>query len=92
MLNEPDGGNSLTEFDDVILKGYDGDLDFNRFQFVEEEAWKELVQMNVAENTMKKLRFCEKLFNTWKTERNQQRGDLIPDKPIEDFTVEELNK
>lgn len=81
MDSEGSSENTMSEFE-VEQE----DLDYDRFQFVEEDEWKALVQVNVAEKTMKKLRFCEKLLITWRTERNLNGGDLIPEKPIEDYS------
>lgn len=79
----------LLEFDDVEEEPCD--IDYERFEFVPEEGRNNLVEVSVADGTASKLRFVEKLFNSWKKERNRQRGELVPDKNIEDFSVEELN-
>ena len=52
-----------------------------------------LVIADVTPNTRKKIQYVLRLFDTWRRNRNLTKcSDSIPEKNIEDFTKEELNK
>lgn len=87
---------AMADFDDIDigdLLAESNDFDIERFEFLDDSSWNELVEPHVAAGTARKLRFCEALFNTWRSERNSAHpnGTQVPEKPFVEFSVEELN-
>jgi hypothetical protein len=86
-----DAGIRGDEFDDVELPTVD-DLEEDRFSFLENDQWSELVSAKVAPRTLIKLRFVNALFEDWRSRRNRHHSDTsVPEKGICEFTEEEYN-
>lgn len=82
------------EFADVDLNSLiddENDLDIERFDFLDVSHWDELVEPHMASGTLRKLKFCEALFNSWKTKRNQANPFQVPEKSFVDYTIDEMN-
>jgi hypothetical protein len=80
------------EFDEAELPEAD-ELEEDRFAFLDDRVWSEIVTRKVAPGTMKKLKFVIRLFNEWRTKRNAHEINLrVPEKDIADFSDEEYNR
>ena len=63
----------LSDFCDVDVINEEEVLDLNRFAFVDESAWKELVGSHFSQATIRKVKFVEALFKDWQNCRSLVR-------------------
>lgn len=69
---DSNGMNEDGDFGDINLDDFElPEIDL-RFDFLEDNLWPVLTAANYAPNTIKKMRYVEKIFNDWKRTRNSQ--------------------
>lgn len=80
------------DFADVEIPSCD-EVEVDRFVFLDDNDWPNLVECKLSSGTMRKLRFVESMFNEWRRHRILAFPNVtMPQSNIEDFTIDELNQ
>ena len=85
-MNFPD-----VDFSDVDLSFLE-EIQLDRFTFIDNDQWLDLVRSKYSINNERKLRFVEALFQKWRFHRVLKQPNCpIPMFPLTVFSVEYLN-
>lgn len=80
------------DFSDINVIDEDEAADSDRFDFINDSQWSEIMEARRAPATLKKLKFVNCLWQHWREARNSvnETGNLIPLKELTEFLPSEL--